>query len=127
MQQTRHNDPPFNRIEADTQYVNRVMFDSGGDFVISSGSQDHGLRLWNLNGELLQVLEKHGSEINDFSFSPDGEIIISADSSGRAILWNLNLGSLLSSSCSLLDSFLAQSDSSPQKNGDRRTKICKHD
>ncbi|MBE9069180.1 caspase family protein [Leptolyngbya cf. ectocarpi LEGE 11479] len=56
---------------------------------LASGSKDLTIRLWNLDGQLLKILEGHQESVRVVKFSPDGQLIASGSSDGSIRLWNL--------------------------------------
>lgn len=72
---------------------------------IAAASQDGNVYLWNLapsqaasgekiDGELVATFGGHSESVYDATFSPDGEIVVSASQDGRMKFWNLG-GELL--------------------------------
>ena len=58
-------------------WVNSVAFSPDGT-MIASGSNDDTIKLWNLEGRLLQTFEGHKHIVNSVAFSPDGTMIASS-------------------------------------------------
>ena len=49
---------------------------------------DNVLQIWDQNGQLLASKKIHTEDVNNISFSPDGEMIVSASDDGTVKLWN---------------------------------------
>ena len=69
--------------------VNGLAFSPDGS-KIASVSDDKTVKLWDLNGNLLQTFEGHSDEVLRVSFSPDGQIIASSSADKTVKLWNLD-------------------------------------
>ncbi|QDL10663.1 hypothetical protein DP113_24565 [Brasilonema octagenarum UFV-E1] len=82
-----------NRLEKHSNTVRAVSFSPDGKTIVST-SWDNTVRLWNLQGQLLETLNGHSSAVIGVSFSPDGKTIASASSDKTVRLWNLQ-GQLL--------------------------------
>lgn len=69
--------------------VNSISFSPNGE-MIASASDDGTVKLWNLNGEVVQILDGSSySLIRIVSFSPDGETLVSVEHGDRVKLWSL--------------------------------------
>ena len=80
-------------IKGHENWVNTVCFSPNGKTILT-GSDDKTARLWNLNGNLLQVFKGHEDRISSVCFSPDGKSILTGSDDKSARLWDLN-GNLL--------------------------------
>ncbi|MGD1714327.1 eIF2A-related protein [Dapis sp. BLCC M172] len=83
----------FNRLPRDQNKVSDVEFSQDGK-MIATASHNGTVKLWNLQGQLLQILKGHNSSISDIDFSPDRKTILTASDNGTVKLWNFQ-GQLL--------------------------------
>ncbi|MGL5065478.1 MAG: WD40 repeat domain-containing protein [Microcoleus sp.] len=81
-------------LEGHADWVYGVSFSPDGQR-IASGSGDRTVRLWSVEGELLQTLEGHSEQIWGVSFSPDGQRIASASFDKTVRLWDINPDDLI--------------------------------
>lgn len=85
----RNGDPIKTQPMQHRGAVYTVSFSPDGSTIASAGQ--HGdIRLWNLQGKLLQQWKAHANQINSLSFSPDGSMLASASSDGTVKLWQRN-------------------------------------
>ena len=70
-----------------------MAFSPDGE-VLATDSMDRTIRLWNMRGENLAVLEGHTDQLWGVTFSPDGQLLASNSSDKTVRIWNLN-GELL--------------------------------
>jgi WD40 repeat protein len=68
--------------------VNSICFSPNGE-IIASASDDGKVKLWNLNGEVVQILDGSSYSLRIVSFSPDGETLVSVERGDRVKLWSL--------------------------------------
>jgi WD40 repeat protein len=73
--------------------VNSVTFSPDGQTIVTghgdAKGRDYTVKLWNLQGNLLQTFVGHQSSVNWVSFSPDGQTIASASNDKTLKLWDL--------------------------------------
>ncbi|MEQ9669843.1 MAG: hypothetical protein RLO19_16035 [Coleofasciculus sp. G2-EDA-02] len=76
--------------------------------IIASASVDKTVKLWRINGTLIQSQQKHKKRVFAVSFSPNahGKTLASASMDGRVILWNFDLDDLLIRGCNWLRDYL---------------------
>ncbi|MCT7988621.1 nSTAND1 domain-containing NTPase [Laspinema olomoucense] len=82
-----------NRLLGHQDGVTRVSFSPDGQ-TLASASIDNKIKVWGVDGTLLDTLEGHDSRVMDVSFSPDGQLIASVSFDGTLKLWQSN-GTLL--------------------------------
>ncbi|MBW4623041.1 MAG: hypothetical protein KME17_27240 [Cyanosarcina radialis HA8281-LM2] len=63
---------------------------SGIGGTLASASDDGTIKLWSLDGTLLETFSRHHTKIRSITFSPDGQILASASDDGAIDLWNLD-------------------------------------
>ena len=56
---------------------------------IATGSFDHTVRLWGLNGKMLQNLAGHTAEISSVKFNPNGTYLCSSSLDSSARVWDI--------------------------------------
>jgi len=66
--------------------VYKVVFHPEGQ-IIATASEDKTIKLWHIEGTLLDTLTQHSDSVNDLQFSPDGETLASAGADNKIILW----------------------------------------
>ena len=86
--------------------VHGVAFSPDGKR-IASASEDKTVKLWSLEGRLLQTFTGHSEGVIGVAFSPDGKRIASASWDKTVKLWNLNPDSLIGLGCYWLQDYLA--------------------
>ncbi|KYC40002.1 hypothetical protein WA1_29020 [Scytonema hofmannii PCC 7110] len=61
----------------------------GGDFIIASGSRDKTVKLWRMDGGLINTWNAHNGWVNSVTFSPDGKFLVSGGEDNVVKLWNV--------------------------------------
>lgn len=77
----------YNRLDGHISGVNSVTFSLDGS-LIASASADTTIKLWHLDGSLVNTLSGHEDVVNNVSFSPDSQIIASASQDKTVKLWS---------------------------------------
>ncbi|MEL6352649.1 MAG: hypothetical protein AAFR58_12865, partial [Cyanobacteria bacterium J06627_28] len=76
-------------FEGHSDSVLSVAFSPQGDRIVS-GSDDHTLRLWDLEGNAVgSPFEGHSSWVSSVAFSPQGDRIVSGSSDSTLRLWRV--------------------------------------
>ncbi|GAB1543028.1 hypothetical protein NUACC21_57020 [Scytonema sp. NUACC21] len=69
--------------------IQEIRFSPDGK-IIASINQDKTVKLWNIDGKLLRIFNKHNDTINDLTFSPSEETIASTSDDRKIQLWRKN-------------------------------------
>src|SRR5579883_2361096 len=77
-----------NRLEGHSSNIWAISFSPDGK-TIATGSADHTVRLWDLQGRALHTLKGHTADVQSVSFSPDGKTLVTGSKDGTAKLWDL--------------------------------------
>lgn len=62
--------------------------------ILASASGDNLVKLWSIDGRLLNILRGHSNTVTSLGFSPDGQTLISGSADNTVKLWSLD-GTLL--------------------------------
>jgi WD40 repeat protein len=79
----------LNRLEGHKSSITRVAFSLNNE-MIASASEDGNIKIWNINGILIQDFEGHKSSITSLVFSPDSKILASASKDKTVKLWSVD-------------------------------------
>ena len=66
-----------------------VAFSPNGKH-LATACMDRLVRIWDIDGNLLKVLEGHRRMVNSVAFSPDGRYLVSSSDDETAIVWNVD-------------------------------------
>ena len=72
-----------------TRFMSVAFGHLGDDLVIAAGSQDGMIQFWRLDGTPILTILKHGRQIFDVGFSPDGKLLASAGDDNNVKLWSV--------------------------------------
>ena len=85
----------INEIEFPVEHSEMITSSSWhpGGYLIVSGSNDHSLRVWDVEDRsLYAVLEEHTDAILDVAWSPDGNYIASVSADLTTLIWDFRAG-----------------------------------
>ncbi|MDB9426193.1 hypothetical protein PN437_15060 [Microcystis aeruginosa CS-564/01] len=84
-----------------------VDFNPQGN-LLATASEDETVKLWNLEGRLLNTFFGHIGGVLDATFSPDGKFIASSGKDGRVIIWirDHKLEDVVKESCNWVRGYL---------------------
>lgn len=76
-----------NQLNGHIGTVNSIQFSPDGQRLVS-GSNDNTVKIWNVNGELVDTLQGKYDSVRNISISPDGEIIAAVNHDRTITLWS---------------------------------------
>jgi WD40 repeat protein len=92
---SRESDVLERTLDGHTGWVRACAVTADGSRVVSA-SDDHTLRVWDLDaGRTLVTLEHHASEVRACAVTPDGRHVVSASNDGTLKIWDLDTGRVL--------------------------------
>lgn len=71
--------------------VNSVTITRDGSTVVS-GSEDHTVRVWDIQSGQARLTMRHESPVNTIALSPDGRLVAAGDDNGGVRLWEMATG-----------------------------------
>lgn len=81
-----HTIKEYNRLLGHKSSVNRIMVSPDNTLLVSA-SNDSTLKVWSVQGKLLQTLASHGNAITSSAFHPSGQLIASSSRDKSIKLW----------------------------------------
>jgi len=84
-----HRLDELNRLEGHEAGVTKVIFSPNGK-LLASASEDNVVKIWNLEGENIEIPTEHSEKITGINFSPDGKMIASASEDKTIKVWTVN-------------------------------------
>jgi WD40 repeat protein len=80
--------PEINRLEGHTGSVTSISFSPDGQ-LLASVSEDKTVKIWKLDGQLLNTLKGHTARVTHVSFSTDSKLIASASEDRTIKIWRI--------------------------------------
>jgi GTPase SAR1 family protein len=66
--------------------VDSICFAPDGQFV-ATGCHDASIRIWDMDGSMVRILEGHSTPVRAVAFAPDGRFLVSKSDGGTVRLW----------------------------------------
>jgi WD40 repeat protein len=105
-------------IDTETEAVVDLAISSDGQLLaIIDHQSPTAIQLWNSEGQLLQTLRGNQAQFNKISFSPEADLLVSANRSGEVVLWDLQSilnTDLLNLACDWVQDYLKTHETLPQ-------------
>ncbi len=77
--------------EKDLGVITNIKYSPSGKYLASGSDRDDAVKIWDVqSGKLIGTLKGHRGHINDVSFSPDGNELVSCGQDDKTYRWNLN-------------------------------------
>ena len=90
----------YNLFKGHEDRTKHAEFHPMNDNIFGSCSNDCTFRLWDINknkSNAILIQEGHKYPVNYFNFHPDGSLVLTCDSGGFLLLWDLRLGKKIQS------------------------------
>ncbi len=98
---TPHSPSLYKTLKSHKSWVLDVTF-SPDNQTLASASADKTIKLWRLDGTLINTLEGNQTSVNTIRFSPDGELLASGGIDGTIKIWKHKINWSLISNPSLI-------------------------
>ncbi|WP_414584743.1 caspase family protein [Scytonema sp. PCC 10023] len=79
-----------NHLFGHSRDVTSVSFSPDGQMLVSASKRDKTIKLWSVDGRVLQTFTEQPQAVTSVTFSPDGKTIASASEDKTIKLWSIN-------------------------------------